>query len=235
LALLFFGVIVLCSLFSYDPRDSASAATGANQQVHNWIGPVGASLATQLYVVLGWLAWGTAIVLLCAGWFLLRPPKLRVPAPQLFGWLLVFWALAGLLALSDLGSPHNGYFHRCGWVGLLLVRDGLVSSLNVIGAFILLAAILLAGILISTPFSLSLLPKLLDELIPKLGHVLDQLFSDHVNNRTAADRVARQRLRQRRLARQPLRGVAAQRNLLTDNESPEQEKQADNFSSSASD
>jgi DNA segregation ATPase FtsK/SpoIIIE-like protein len=43
---------------------------------------------------------------------------------------------------------------------------GSFSSLNVIGAFILLAAILLAGVLISTPLSLSWLPKLFDNLTP---------------------------------------------------------------------
>jgi DNA segregation ATPase FtsK/SpoIIIE, S-DNA-T family len=219
LALLVFGVVVLFSLFSYDPLDASPNQAGPYTQVSNWIGPVGASLASQLYVTLGWLAWGLPIVLLCAGWFLLRPPELQVPTLKLLGWLLVLFSVAGLLALSDLDSPQNGHFHRSGWVGQLLVRDGLVNSLNVIGAFILLAALLLAGILISTPFSLSWLPKLFDDLTPGTGGSLSEALVGRLRKRRAEDdeEDALRGAPARRVARQPLRGATvAGRNLLAD-------------------
>lgn len=166
LVLLVFGVVLLFSLVSYDKADPSVNTVGSNLQVKNWIGPVGASMSSQFYKAFGWFAWGFPLVILAAGWWLLRPRQLPMPGVKLLGWLLVLVALVGLLGLSDLGSPQNGDFHRSGWIGQLLVRDGLVGSLNRIGTFILLAALLLAGILISTPFSLSWLPKLLDEMSP---------------------------------------------------------------------
>ncbi|MBI1764489.1 MAG: DNA translocase FtsK [Acidobacteria bacterium] len=169
LVLLVFGVVLLFSLVSYDKADPSVNTVGSNLQVKNWIGPVGASMASQFYKAFGWLAWGFPLLILGGGWWLLRPRQLPMPGVKLFGWLLVLVALVGLLALSDLGSPQNGDFHRSGWIGQLLVRDGLVGSLNQIGSFILLAALLLAGILISTPFSLSWLPKLVDDLSPGGG------------------------------------------------------------------
>lgn len=171
LVLLVFGVVLLFSLVSYDKADPSVNSVGSNLQVKNWIGPVGASMASQFYKAFGWLAWGFPLVILGAGWWLLRPRQLPMPGIKLLGWLLVLVALVGLLALSDLGSPQNGDFHRSGWIGQLLVRDGMVGSLNQVGTFILLAALLLAGILISTPFSLSWLPKLVDDLSPGGGTV----------------------------------------------------------------
>lgn len=166
LVLLVFGVVLMFSLVSYDKSDPSINSVGPSVQVKNWIGPVGASMASQFYQAFGWLAWGFPLLILGAGWWLLRPRQLPMPGLKFFGWMLVLGALVGLLALSDLGSPINGDFNRSGWIGQRLVRDGLVGSLNQIGAFILLAALLLAGILISTPFSLSWLPKLVDDLSP---------------------------------------------------------------------
>jgi DNA segregation ATPase FtsK/SpoIIIE-like protein len=218
LALLVFGVVILFSLFSYDPADSSPNTTGGNAQIRNWIGPVGANWASQLYATFGWLAWLIPIVLLCAGWFLLRPPELRVPALKLFGWLLVLFSVAGLLALSDLGRPQNGFFNRGGWIGLWLVRDGLVNSLNVIGAFILLAALLLAGIVISTPFSLSWLPKLFDDLTPGTSGDPGESFFGRLFNRRADEEedLMLRRMSTRSAARQKLSGATVGRNLLAD-------------------
>ncbi len=166
LVLLVFGVVLMFSLVSYDKADPSINSVGPSVQVRNWIGPVGASMASQFLKAFGWFAWCFPLAILGAGWWLLRPRQLPMPGVKLLGWLLVLVALVGLLALSDLGSPQNGDFHRSGWIGQLLVRDGLVGSLNQIGTFIFLAALLLAGILISTPFSLSWLPKLVDDMSP---------------------------------------------------------------------
>lgn len=169
LVLLVLGVVVLFSLFSFDPSDPSFLRAGSNVQYHNWIGPVGANISSQLYSAFGWLAWLLPLVLLSFGWFLLRPPQLQVPVLKMVGWLMVLFAIAGLLALSDLDRPHNGVYHRGGWLGQMVIGEGLVGSLNVIGALILLLAVLVAGIVISTRFSLSWLPKMFDELTPGVG------------------------------------------------------------------
>jgi DNA segregation ATPase FtsK/SpoIIIE, S-DNA-T family len=116
LVLLVFGVVVLFSLFSFDASDSSFIRAGSNAQVRNWIGPVGANLASQLYSAFGWLAWLLPVVLLGIGWSLLRPPNLQMPVIKMLGWLMVLFAVAGLLALSDLDRPQNGVYHRGGWL-----------------------------------------------------------------------------------------------------------------------
>lgn len=167
LLLLVLGVVVLFSLFSFDPADSSHLTTGTNTQINNWIGPVGANIASQLYAAFGWLAWLLPIILLCFGWFLLRPPELKLPVLKLVGWLMMLLALAGLLALSDVDGPSNRIYHRGGWLGQVAVGQWLVSSLNVPGAFILLLTVFIAGLVISTPLSLVELTRLFDDFVPR--------------------------------------------------------------------
>jgi len=59
--MLVFGVVLLFSLVSYDKADPSVNTVGSNLQVKNWIGPVGASMASQFYKAFGWLAWGDEI------------------------------------------------------------------------------------------------------------------------------------------------------------------------------
>jgi S-DNA-T family DNA segregation ATPase FtsK/SpoIIIE len=166
LILLVFGLVVMFSLLSYDPNDrSVNTAVGA-VRTNNWIGPVGANIATTLYGALGVLALVIPLLLLAVGWFLLRPRQLKMPVVKMFGWLMVIGAIFGLLALSDLEMRANGSFYLGGWIGHLVVKEGLVDRVNMVGTFILLLAMLIAGLVISTPFSMSWLPRFLDDILP---------------------------------------------------------------------
>ncbi|MEO1138321.1 MAG: DNA translocase FtsK [Pseudomonadota bacterium] len=61
LALLAVGVMAAMMIGSYHPDDpSWMAATDA--PVHNWLGRIGASIAAPLFMIVGWGAWGLAIV-----------------------------------------------------------------------------------------------------------------------------------------------------------------------------
>ena len=165
LILLVLGVVVMFSLLSYDPSDPSSNVTGG-APVRNWIGPTGANIASTLYGALGVLALTIPLILLAVGYFLLRPRQFRMSGVKLLGWLMVVGAIFGLLALFDMDMRANGNFHLGGWVGHLMVKDGLVDRFNFIGALILLAALLLAGLVISTPLSMTSMVRVVDDLLP---------------------------------------------------------------------
>ena len=48
LILLVFGLVVMFSLFSYDPNDKSVNTAGGAVHTNNWIGPVGASFHRQV-------------------------------------------------------------------------------------------------------------------------------------------------------------------------------------------
>lgn len=47
------GLLLVASLFSYDRNDLASNRVPPNAQAHNWIGPIGAHLASALFTIAG--------------------------------------------------------------------------------------------------------------------------------------------------------------------------------------
>ncbi len=165
LILLVLGLVVMFSLLSYDPSDPSSNVTGG-APVRNWIGPTGANIASTLYGALGVLALTIPLLLLAVGYFLLRPRQFRMSGVKLLGGLMVIGAIFGMLALFDLDMRANGNFHLGGWVGHLLVKDGLVNRFNFIGALILLGALLLAGLVIATPLSMTSIIGFVDDFLP---------------------------------------------------------------------
>ena len=62
LALLCLGAMAAALIYSYSP-DDPSWMSATDAPVENWLGPVGASIAAPLFMIVGWGAWGLAIVL----------------------------------------------------------------------------------------------------------------------------------------------------------------------------
>ncbi|HZS08584.1 MAG TPA: DNA translocase FtsK [Blastocatellia bacterium] len=147
------GVIVLLALVSYDSNDPSwhKASSGS---VSNWVGPVGANIASSLHAWLGWVALIVPIVLFAVAWWRIREPRLSISGIKMFGLLLVVVASAGLLAVVNSRRPGSSYLG--GMVGQLLVYDGLglASYLSRIGTGVALLVVLVAGLLMATPLSL---------------------------------------------------------------------------------
>src|SRR6185503_5514031 len=61
------SVLMLVSLFSYDPKDVRANTTAINETPRNWIGQVGAWLAFALYNVFGAGAYVLPVLLFCFG------------------------------------------------------------------------------------------------------------------------------------------------------------------------
>ncbi|WP_281992935.1 DNA translocase FtsK [Sulfitobacter geojensis] len=66
LVLTLFGVMAAMMIFSYTP-DDPNWMVSTDAPVQNWMGRMGASIAAPLFMIVGWGAWGVAIVLLFWG------------------------------------------------------------------------------------------------------------------------------------------------------------------------
>ncbi len=62
LALLLLGAMAAAMIVSYHP-DDPSWMSATDAPVQNWMGRIGASIAAPLFMIVGWGAWGLAIVL----------------------------------------------------------------------------------------------------------------------------------------------------------------------------
>ncbi len=66
LLLLALGLMAVAMILSYHP-DDPSWMSATDAPVRNWMGPVGAAIATPLFMIVGWGAWGLAMVILAWG------------------------------------------------------------------------------------------------------------------------------------------------------------------------
>ncbi|MGC1505961.1 MAG: DNA translocase FtsK 4TM domain-containing protein [Sulfitobacter sp.] len=66
LLLILLGVMAAMMIFSYTP-DDPNWMVSTDAPVQNWMGRMGASIAAPLFMIVGWGAWGVAIVLLFWG------------------------------------------------------------------------------------------------------------------------------------------------------------------------
>ena len=66
LALIMLGIMAAMMIGSYTP-DDPNWMVSTDAPVQNWMGRIGASIAAPLFMIVGWGAWGIAIVLLFWG------------------------------------------------------------------------------------------------------------------------------------------------------------------------
>ncbi|WP_296763325.1 DNA translocase FtsK [Sediminimonas sp.] len=99
---------------SYHP-DDPSFLSATDEPVRNWTGPIGASIAAPLFMIVGWGAWGIAITL--AGWgvrLALHLGEGRAMSRLIFAPIAI--ALASVYAASLVPGP--GWSHSFGLGGL---------------------------------------------------------------------------------------------------------------------
>src|SRR5208283_5109415 len=61
------GLLLLCALLSYDPKDLSAYTTAPNNPLNNWIGPVGAHLGLWLFWAFGLTAYMVPALLIVFG------------------------------------------------------------------------------------------------------------------------------------------------------------------------
>jgi len=153
--LLILGLLVLCSLVSYFPRDPSFDTSGnAAGAIHNWIGLVGAYGADGLNQLLGWVAYLIPVALFFLGIRLIRTKPLEAPRTKVFGLVLLIASLGVLLQLFPYTPRIHGVIQGSGLVGYL-VAIGLVHIFNPLGASIVAGALFLSSLFLVTRFSFS--------------------------------------------------------------------------------
>jgi S-DNA-T family DNA segregation ATPase FtsK/SpoIIIE len=136
------AVAVLLALVSYNSADPSWRKTSAADDVHNWLGLVGAYTAGILHQTLGYASYliPLALVILALSWML--EPRLRLSLIKLFGLALIFLSATGLLDLAQplVQTARSGAaFYWGGAIGHVLVSDptyGLAHFLNATGTVV---------------------------------------------------------------------------------------------------
>ncbi|HKK85729.1 MAG TPA: DNA translocase FtsK 4TM domain-containing protein [Roseovarius sp.] len=187
IALIVLGAVAAAMIASYHP-DDPSWMSATDAPVQNWMGRFGASIAAPLFMIVGWGAWGLAIVLGAWGLrFALHRGEDRAFGRLIFApiWIAVLslyasslapgeaWAathsfgLGGLFGDTVLGSL-LGILPLSASLGLKLVSLALGVGMLAMGAFVLgftrpelarLGRFLLVGIIMTYAWIMALLGR----------------------------------------------------------------------------
>ncbi len=150
-----FAVLLVLALVSYSPLDpslNTAANPPAGRPAHNWIGVFGAivsDLALQVFGVAVFMI--PAFLLLYAlRWFRSRP--IQSPYAKTLGATALLTFLAGFVGLL---VPHARWMGTIPAEGLLgrIVADALIHYFNLVGAYLICAAVIAVALYLSTAFS----------------------------------------------------------------------------------
>ena len=166
------GLVSLFALLSHNGDDSTLHRATGKVGVRNWMGPLGANLASSLYQYFGFVALFVPIAFFALAYWLIRYARVPFSWFKMTGLLVVLLSLAGLLAVID--SSTQASFHWGGWIGQLLVYGegfGLATFLHSVGATIVLLLTFITGLMMATPLSLVGLMMQLSEKEQQAGIV----------------------------------------------------------------
>ncbi len=144
IAMLVVGFMVALLLASYSPSDP-SWLSASNEPVQNWLGQFGASIASPLFVIVGWGSWAIVVVLLVWGarfafhWGSDRAFSRTIFAPI---------AIAMLAVYAATHVPGENWSHSFGLGGLFgdMILGTLLGLVPLSAAFGLKFASLLMGL-----------------------------------------------------------------------------------------
>ncbi len=199
--LLILGLLVLCSLVSYFPRDPSFDTSGAAGTVHNWIGLVGAYGADFLEQLLGWTSYVVPVALFFVGVRLIRVQPLEAPRTKVFGVVLLIASLGAILQLFPYTPRIHSVIQGGGLAGYL-VAAGLVYIFNPLGASIVAAALFLSSLFLVTRFSFATALSVLQKRFEFLGALTDRWKSWRQKRRS--ERLRRQIERTKAAGRPPV-------------------------------
>ena len=158
LVLLFIGTLLFLALVSYNPKDLPawvpwSYLSPPNRPVQNFIGPLGAILASICYFMLGAASYLLAAILLGFGAAKLFYGQLRVT--RRVPWIIVF--VASGACLLQLQTTHFRGWKTAfniqgpgGWVGYIFGKTLLLGSMGKVGSLVLLVGVYVASLILVT-------------------------------------------------------------------------------------
>ena len=157
------GFVFVLALISYHADDPSWTSTGGYRRAKNLAGPIGANIASFIYQSLGIAGWLLPGVLFVMGWWQWTDQRKETSKAELVGIFLLIVSLTGFLTLIP-WEPDS--FRLGGFIGYWLVKDstiGISRYIGIGGAFVALVLLLIVGLLLATPLSVSALLKKLRE------------------------------------------------------------------------
>jgi DNA segregation ATPase FtsK/SpoIIIE, S-DNA-T family len=151
-----FAVLIALALISYSPHDVAfnvSAPPSDGPLARNWIGPVGAYGADLLFQVFGFAAFLLPVAIAVLGWRWLRSRAIDSQVATLVGYALLLLSLPSLLSLWHFPDI-RGAVPPGGLLGSVISSE-LRSGFNLWGANLVVIAILITALFMTTRFSFS--------------------------------------------------------------------------------
>lgn len=163
------GFVFVLALVSYHADDPSWTSTGAYRRAKNLAGPIGANIASFIYQALGVAGWLLPGVLFIMGWWQWKDIRKDTSKAELVGIFLLIIALTGFLTLIP-WEPNS--FRLGGFIGYWLVKDstiGIARYIGIGGAFVALVLLLITGLLLATPLSVTALLNTLSKDYPDEG------------------------------------------------------------------
>ena len=153
------AVLLFLALVSYSPADPSLNTAGplpGSRAARNWVGILGAYGSDLMLQAAGIAAFLIPVMLVFLGarWF--RSRTVGSPGAKLTGALMLLVFAPGMLGLLP---GHLRWRHAVPIEGLLgrIVGDALIHWFNLVGAYIICAAVLAIGLYLSTTFSFATL------------------------------------------------------------------------------
>ncbi|HET7308043.1 MAG TPA: DNA translocase FtsK 4TM domain-containing protein [Gammaproteobacteria bacterium] len=155
------AVLLLIALATYSPADPGFSHSGSGAPVHNAIGEVGAWIADLLLLVFGYPAYLFPVLVAYSGWLVFRRRPPETPVSKLAVTIRVSALLLGLAAASAIATLNiTAPFHHlpldrlaAGGVIGRAIGLSLMAGLSYIGATLLLIAVFLGCVTLSTSLS----------------------------------------------------------------------------------
>ncbi|MEO9947276.1 DNA translocase FtsK 4TM domain-containing protein [Paraglaciecola sp.] len=142
-----FAFFLLLAMASFHPADPSWSQAGLQNDVNNWVGPIGAWFADILFFTLGSFAYCLPFCCAFLGWFLFQQTKTLFEidyltiALRLIGAILLVLGVTGLLSMNaaDIHTYTSG-----GMVGDIL-SSSLIPYFSVVGTTLLLLCFFCTG------------------------------------------------------------------------------------------
>ncbi len=154
---LLLGLCYVLSLVSYHQTDiSWDTATGSLHRPLNLIGRAGAHVSDASLQVLGLGSFALPILLLALAWKWIRSEEIDAQLIKVIGGTaLVAGVCTGLSFMPLMLRPFSGAIAPGGLIGVLLA-DYLVTNLNVTGALLTTAAVIVLSLYLVSTFSMKM-------------------------------------------------------------------------------
>ena len=150
------AILLALALLTYQPEDLAfnvSAPPADGPLARNWIGPVGAYAADLLFQVFGFAAFLLPVAMGILGWRWLRSRSIDSQTATLVGYGLLLLSLPSLLSLWHVPEI-RGALPPGGLLGSVISNE-LRTGFNLWGANLVVIAILITALFMTTRFSFS--------------------------------------------------------------------------------